>query len=49
MLQGLRTHINIVKDMGTRVYMQIIVSKEDVVRNAEDIGEAAVEAMSIGI
>ena len=49
MLQGLRTHINIMEAVGTTVETQIIAAKEDAVRNAEVIGEAAVEAVSTGI
>ena len=49
MLQGLRTHIKITEALGTTVDTQIIATKEDAVRNAEEIGKAAVTAVSKGI
>ena len=42
-------HINIMDSMGTTVDTHIIVAKEDSVRNAEEIDEAAVVAVSTGI
>ena len=42
-------HIKIMEAVGTTVDTQIIAAKEDVVRNAEWIGEAAVVAVSTGI
>ena len=38
MLQGLRMHINIMEAVGNMVDTQIIASKEDAVRNIEEIG-----------
>ena len=49
MLQGLRKHINIVEAVGSTVDTQLVTAKEDAVRNAEEIGKAAVEAVSTGI
>ena len=49
MLQGLILHIKIVEAMGSTVDTQIIKAKEDVVHNAEEIGEADVEDVSTGI
>ena len=49
MLQSFRTRIKIMKAGGTTVDTKIIAAKEDAVRNAEVIGEAAVEAVSTGI
>ena len=48
MIQGLRTHINIMESVGTTVVTQIITAKEDVVHNAVEIGEEAVEVVSTG-
>ena len=49
MLQGLRIHIKIMEAVGTIVDTQIITTKEDVVRNAEEIGKAAMQDVSTGI
>ena len=49
MLQRIRTYIKIMKSVGTTVDMPIILAKEDVVRNAEEIGKTDVEAVSSGI
>ena len=49
MLQGLRIHIKIMEAVGTTVDTKIVAAKEDEVRNAEEIGKAAVEATSTGI
>ena len=49
MLQGLRTHIKSMEAVGYTLETKIIVDKEDAVRNAEEIGEATVEAVSKGI
>ena len=46
MLQGLRTHINIIEAVGTTVATQLIAAKEDAVRNADEIGKVDAEAMS---
>ena len=48
-MQGLRTQINIFEAVGTTVDKKILAAKEDAVRNAEKIGEASVEAVSIDI
>ena len=37
------------KAVGTTVDKTLIAAREDAVRNAEEIGEAAVEAVSTGI
>ena len=49
MMQGLRTHIKIMEAVGTTVDTTLIAAREDAVRNAEEIGEATVEAVSKGI
>ena len=49
MLKGVRTYIKIIKVVGTTVDMKIIKAKEDAVRNADEIGEAAVVDVSTGI
>ena len=49
MLQGLIMIIKIMEAVGTTVDTQLIAAKEDAVRNADEIGEAAVVDVSTGI
>ena len=46
MMQVLKTHIKIMEAMDTTADTQIILAKEDAVRNAEKFGEAYVESVS---